>query len=232
MAYNNHYNINIQFIHNNKNLQLKHAMLYEFSLLTNKLLKGKQKDHFDATDELSFSGKNTDKFESFLLDVETFISNHEHWIVNASAHINGERPTDLFTISYGNDNNWGIDVMRHLKHGADITEVTEDMILEQDHLQELVDIARKSPHDGIALVESPGLDPYVYFYKDYIQSRDSEVTYLRTDEGKGVLRYEIEIIDHKNKNFHQISDMMYFYGVDQAVRDLKEKMREIAAQTV
>ena len=46
-----------------------------------------------------------------------------------------------------------------------------------------------------------------------------------------MLRYEIESIDYKNKNFHQVSDMMYFYGVDQAVRDLKEKMREIAAQT-
>ena len=229
--YNNHYSINIQFIHNNTSLQREHAMLYEFSMLTNKLLKGKQKDHFDATKELSFSGKNTDKFEKFLLDVETFIGKHEYWIENASAHINGERPTDLFTISYGNDNNWGIDVMRHLKNGSDITEVTEDMTLEQDHLQELVDIARKSPHDGIALVESPGLDPYVYFYKDYIQSRDSEVTYLRTDEGKGVLRYEVESIDYKNKNFHQVSDMMYFYGVDQAVLELKEKMREIAAQT-
>ena len=229
--YNNHYSINIQFIHNNTSLQREHAMLYEFSLLTNKLLKGKQKDHFDTTKELSFRGKNTDKFESFLLDVETFISNHEHWIVNASAHINGERTADLCTISYGNDNNRRIDVVRHLKHGSDITEVTEDMTLEQDHLQELVDIARKSPHDGIALVESPGRDPYVYFYKDYMQSRDSEITYLRTDEGKGVLRYEVESIDYKNKNFHAINDMMYFYGVDQAVRDLKEKMREIAAQT-
>lgn len=229
--YNNHYNINIQFVRNSTNVQREHAMLYEFSMLTNKLLKSKQKDHFDATKELSFRGKNTDKFENFLLDVESFISNHEHWIENASVHINGEKPADLFTISYGNDNDWGIDVVRHLKHGSDITEITEDMTLEQDHLQELVDIARKSPHDGIALVESPGRDPYVYFYKNYMQSRDSEVTYLRTDEGKGVLRYEVESIDYKNKNFYAINDMMYFYGVDQAVRDLNEKMREIAAQT-
>lgn len=228
--YNNHYNINIQFNPNKKNLTLEKAMLYDFSMLTNKLVKGKQKERFDKTKEISYNGKNKDKFEDFLFEIERFIDTHEHWIMSASAHINGEKPADLFTVSYGSDT-WEINASRQMKYGADITEVTEEVILEQDHLQELINVAREMPHDGIALVESPGIEPYVYFYKNYSQSKDSEITYLRTNEGKGVLSYDIETIDHTNKKFHRVSDMMYFYGIDQAVRDLKEKMREIAAQT-